>query len=167
MRKENFEKPEQEPHLTQLEPVSEHHKLGKDGLWATIHSKAVTLKCSNTQTNICSKVVELPDQKNIQHSSIDLVHFSWVEESKDIKESGGDEDNEEDDKDDKYFEDVNIKAAPTKTVIYCWLEDTCSTFRVDQDLHAVTAHNILFHEDEGNHPHSHCQGHSAPRGGHQ
>jgi hypothetical protein len=31
--------PEQDPRLMQLRPVYEHHKLGKDDLWATIRSK--------------------------------------------------------------------------------------------------------------------------------
>ena len=55
-------------------------------------------KRSNLQTNICSKVVKLLDQRNILHSSVDLVRFSWVEES------GGDE-------------DINTKATPTKPVV--------------------------------------------------
>jgi hypothetical protein len=38
-------------------------------------------KCDNLRTDVCSKVVELLDQQNIQHSSIDLVRFSWVEEN--------------------------------------------------------------------------------------
>ena len=31
--------PEQDPRLMRLRPVYEHHKLGKDDLWATIRSK--------------------------------------------------------------------------------------------------------------------------------
>jgi hypothetical protein len=31
--------PEQDVHLMRLLPVYEHHKLGKDNLWATIHCK--------------------------------------------------------------------------------------------------------------------------------
>ncbi|KAL6306401.1 hypothetical protein BKA93DRAFT_729418, partial [Sparassis latifolia] len=64
--------PEQDPRLMRLLPVHKHHKLGKDNLWATIRSK----------------VVELLDQQNIQHSSVDLVHFSWVEENEDIAPYG-------------------------------------------------------------------------------
>jgi len=50
------------------------------------------------RTDIRSKVVELIDQRNIQHSSVDLVRFSWIE------------DNEDD-------EDVDIKVVPYGTVV--------------------------------------------------
>ncbi|EKM56437.1 uncharacterized protein PHACADRAFT_118113 [Phanerochaete carnosa HHB-10118-sp] len=85
-----------------LLPVYEHHKLGKDNLWATIRSK----------------VVELLDQQNIQHSSVDLVRFSWVEENKDDKDDNddGDEDSE-DNKVDEDIKDVDIKIAPYGTVV--------------------------------------------------
>ncbi|GBE88767.1 hypothetical protein SCP_1401720 [Sparassis crispa] len=86
--------PEQDPRLMRLLPVYEHHKLGKDNLWATIRSK----------------VVELLDQQNIQHSSVDLVHFSWVEENEDVEDV-------EDNKDDEDIEDVDIKIAPYGTVV--------------------------------------------------
>ncbi|KAH9985617.1 hypothetical protein BJV74DRAFT_775506 [Russula compacta] len=108
--------PKQDPRVMRLRPVYEHHKLGKDNLWATIRSK----------------VVELLDQRNIMHSSIDLVRFSWVEENKgdeDDEENEDDEDNEEenekteddnenneDDVDDEDI-DVNIKVALYRTVI--------------------------------------------------
>ena len=80
--------PEQDPRLMRLRPVYEHHQLGKDDLWATIRSK----------------VVELLGRRNIQHSTVDLVRFSWVEESEDVEE------NEED-------EDVDTKVAPYGTVV--------------------------------------------------
>ncbi|KAF8439829.1 hypothetical protein L210DRAFT_3670875 [Boletus edulis BED1] len=53
--------PEQETCCMQLQPVYEHHILSKGDLWSTIRSR----------------VVKLLDQRNIQHSSIDLVRFSW------------------------------------------------------------------------------------------
>lgn len=74
----------------------------------------VTLKHSNLWTDICSKVVELLDQRNIQHSSIDLVRFSWVEENfedvmvkenKVIMENEVIEDNEENEDDEEWYED--------------------------------------------------------------
>ena len=55
-------------------------------------------KRSNLRIDIRSKVVELLDQRNIQHSSVDLVCVSWVEED------------EED-------EDIDIKVAPNGTVV--------------------------------------------------
>ena len=65
-------------------------------------------KCSNLRTDIRSKVVKLLDQRNIQHSSVDLVRFSWVEEN-------------QDDGDDEDIGDVNIKVnikvAPYGTVV--------------------------------------------------
>ena len=66
-----------------------------------------------------SKVVELLDQRNIQHSSIDLVRFSWVEEDEDVEENMDDEDIEdvEEDVDDEDLEDVDIKITPYGTVI--------------------------------------------------
>ena len=66
-------------------------------------------KCGNLQTDICSKTVELLDKRNIQHSSVDLVRFSWVEDNED-------EEDEEDDEDID-IEDVDIKVAPYGTVI--------------------------------------------------
>jgi len=59
-------------------------------------------KRSNSQTDIRFKVVALLDQKNIQHSSVDLVRFSWVEENED------DEDNKDDE---------DIEVAPYGTVV--------------------------------------------------
>ncbi|KAI1791811.1 hypothetical protein LXA43DRAFT_1136373, partial [Ganoderma leucocontextum] len=64
--------PEQDPRLMRLRPVYEHHKLGEDDLWATIRSN----------------VIKLLDQRNIQHSSVDLVRFSWVEENEDVAPYG-------------------------------------------------------------------------------
>ena len=71
-------------------------------------------KHSNLWTDIHSKVVELLDQQNIQHSSVDLVRFSWVEDDK------GDEDNkddEEDNEDDEDIGDVDIKITPRGTAV--------------------------------------------------
>ena len=89
------------------------------------------LKRSNLQTDIHSKVVELLDQRDILHSSVDLVRFSWVEEPKDVKENEDVEDDEDteddedveenrDDKDDEGvedFEDIKIEIAPYGTVV--------------------------------------------------
>ena len=61
-------------------------------------------KRSNLRTDIRSKVVELLDQRNIQHLSVDLVRFSRVEE------------NEVDDADED-TEDVDIKVAPYGKVV--------------------------------------------------
>ena len=61
-------------------------------------------KHSNLWTDFRSKVVELLDQRNIQHSSVDLVRFSWVEEN-------------EEDEDDEGIEDVDIEIAPYRTVV--------------------------------------------------
>ena len=59
------------------------------------------LKRSNLRTDIRSKVVELLDQRNIQHSFVDLVRFSWVEENKDYEDD----------------EDIDIKVSPYETVV--------------------------------------------------
>jgi len=71
---------------------------------------------SSPRTDIRSKVVELLDQQNIQHSSVDLVRFSWVEENEDNKDDDDDEDNK-DDEDIEDDEDVDIKVAPYRTVV--------------------------------------------------
>jgi hypothetical protein len=70
-------------------------------------------KCNNLHTDICSKAVKLLDQRNIQHSSIDLVRFSWVDDEE------GNEDDEDDggDGDDSNIEDSNIKLSPYGTVV--------------------------------------------------
>jgi hypothetical protein len=68
----------------------------------------VTLsKRRNLRTDIRFKAVELLDERNIQHSSIDLGRFSWVEENEGDEgdEDGGD------------IEDVDIKVAPYGTVV--------------------------------------------------
>ena len=62
-------------------------------------------KWNNLWTDIRPKVVELLDQRNIQHSSIDLVRFSWVEENLSVEENQDDEDDENDDKDDDEDDD--------------------------------------------------------------
>ena len=87
-------------------------------------------KRSNLRTDICSEVVELLDKQDIQFSSGDLVHFSWVEENEDVEEDEGigeDEDVEEnegvegsediEDVDILKILDVGIKVAPCGTVI--------------------------------------------------
>ena len=108
--------PEQDPRLMQLRPVYEHPKLGKDDLLAAIRSKVrdllEVLQSADCRLTFCSEVVELLDQRNIQHSSIDLVCFSWVEGNEDIEED--DMDIEEDDMD---IEDVDITVAPYGTVV--------------------------------------------------
>ncbi|KAG8905111.1 hypothetical protein FRB99_000675 [Tulasnella sp. 403] len=88
-RKDKFippDGPEAYRRLMKLRPVYEHHKLGENDLWETISSE----------------VVKLLDQRDIRHSSIDLVRFSWVEKNED------NEDNED-------FED--IKAVEDGTVV--------------------------------------------------
>ncbi|KAF8346184.1 hypothetical protein F5887DRAFT_963016 [Amanita rubescens] len=72
----------------------EHHTLGKDDLWATIRSK----------------IVELLDRRKIQHSSVDLVRFSLVEENKENDENDEDKDDEDDG-------DFDFKVAPYGTVV--------------------------------------------------
>lgn len=67
-------------------------------------------KRRNLRANIRSKIVKLLDQRNIQHSSVDLVRFSWVEENDD------DDENENGDDDDE-IEDVDIKVVPYGTFI--------------------------------------------------
>jgi hypothetical protein len=66
-------------------------------------------KRSNLRTDIRSKVVKLLNQRNIQHSSVDLVRFSWTEDE-DIEDDGGNGDDED-------IEDVDIKVAPYGTVV--------------------------------------------------
>jgi hypothetical protein len=74
----------------------------------------VTLsKRRNLRTDIRFKAVELLDERNIQHSSIDLGRFSWVEENEDVEENEGDEGDE----DGGDIEDVDIKVAPYGTVV--------------------------------------------------
>ncbi|KAG8771551.1 hypothetical protein FRC19_003842 [Serendipita sp. 401] len=82
--------PEQHPRLMKLLPVYEHNELGRDDLWTTIRSK----------------VVELLDQRNIKHSSIDLVRFSWLEEN--VDDNKDDEENV-DDESDEDTQDVDSK----------------------------------------------------------
>ena len=57
-------------------------------------------KCSNLQTDIRSRIVELFDERNIKHFSVDLVRFSWV------KENGDDGDEEEDGDNEDGWDDV-------------------------------------------------------------
>jgi len=86
------------------------------------------LKCSNLRTHIPAKVVELLDRRDVRHSSVDLVRFSWVEKNDDVV--GGDDfvGNEDDDsleenddvtgnEGDDNLEDVDIKVAPDGTVV--------------------------------------------------
>ena len=66
--------PEHDPRVMQLLPVYGHPILGEGDLWDTI----------------CSKVVQLLDEREIRHSSVDLVRFSWVEKKEDGKGKGVD-----------------------------------------------------------------------------
>ncbi|KAF8344369.1 hypothetical protein F5887DRAFT_1134608 [Amanita rubescens] len=93
----------EEPRFMRLLPVYEHHTLGKDDLWATIRSK----------------IVELLDQRDIQHSSVDLVRFSWFEENDENKNDEDDEENEENGDDEEEDDnDGDFKVAPYgKTVV--------------------------------------------------
>ncbi|CAE6413398.1 unnamed protein product [Rhizoctonia solani] len=85
-----------------LLPVYEHQKLSQDNRWATIRSK----------------VVELLDQRDIKHSSIDLVRFSWDEiiEKEQNRNNEGVEENK-DVEEDEYKKYANIKIAPYKKVV--------------------------------------------------
>ncbi|KAF8901022.1 hypothetical protein CPB84DRAFT_1847006 [Gymnopilus junonius] len=174
---------EQDFRLMQLHPVYEHHKLGKDDLWAT--------------------VVKLLEQRTIKLSFFDLVRFSGFEENE----------HDEDIKVDPYgtvafhssndilellkehgIFDVDVayreSAAralsgpelfapvshydPLKAVI-----DPLTTalglpiaglktlkrqgtmgfyFRVGKDLYAVTARHVLFPDSRGNHPYIYIAG---------
>ena len=54
---------------------------------ATICSKVHDLlKVQQSVTDAHSKIVELLDKWNIQHSSIDIVCFSWVEDYRDFED---------------------------------------------------------------------------------
>jgi len=80
------------------------------------------LRLSNLRTDIRSKVVELLDQRNIWHSSVDLVRFSWVEKNDDVEGNKGDKDSgdSEDDKDDEDgddLENIDIKVASYGTIV--------------------------------------------------
>lgn len=115
-------------------------------------------KHSNLRTEIHSKLVKLLDQQNLQHLSIDLVHFSWVMDDKE------DEDNKDyrDDGEDSDIEDSNIKLSPYRTVITTpvtiWvgvLPDTLTgeiTFKSSNDIldllkeHGISDINIVYHE---------------------
>ncbi|TDL16721.1 hypothetical protein BD410DRAFT_816673 [Rickenella mellea] len=55
--------PSQDVRMMELLTVHKHAKLGQNNLWATIHDKTV----------------ELLDNKQIKHTSIDLVRFRWEE----------------------------------------------------------------------------------------
>ena len=57
------------------------------------------------RTDIRSKVVQLLDERNIQHSSVDLVRFSWVEENRVDEDEDEDEEDEEDEEEDEEEED--------------------------------------------------------------
>ena len=43
----------------------------------------MTSKCSILQTDICSKVVKFLNNREIQHTFIDLVCFRWEEQNSD------------------------------------------------------------------------------------
>ena len=164
----------QECRVMQLQPVYEHHKLGKDNLWATVRSK---VRCDHQSAVICGidtsfKVVKLLDQRNIQHSSVDLVCFSWIEDKEEKEADEGsehegevDEEGEADnlkvdhaaDEKDEGVEDFDIKTwipwVPYRTVttpVTIWvgvLPDTLTgevAFHSSNDiLHLLKKHGIF------------------------
>jgi len=79
---------------------------------------------SNLRTDIRSKVVDLLDQRNIQHSSVDLVRFSWVEENEDVEEDEDDEDMEDDE------DNVRVKPLFKKDRIPFVTRDANAAYRV-------------------------------------
>ena len=91
-------------------------------------------KRSNPRTDIRSKVVELLDQKNIQHSSVDLVRFSWVGENED------DEDNkdDEDDEDIEDYEDIEVApcGAVVTTPVTIWVGVLPDTLTGEEAFHS-------------------------------
>ena len=101
-------------HRKLLVPCSSSQSTGTNNLARTICGLQFVLryvtfsKCSNLRR---SKVVELLDERNIQHSPVDLVRFSWTEENRDDE---GDEDDGEDSEDGG---DIEIEIAPYRTVI--------------------------------------------------
>ena len=116
MSKDVFTAPstERDPRFMWLWPVYEHQKLGHDDLWATIRSKVLLFRQVHLLADICSKVVELLDQRNIRLSSVDLVRFSWVE---DIKENEDGEENE-DDEDVHYLTKKNVPLLFVQSLAY-------------------------------------------------
>jgi hypothetical protein len=100
---------------------------------------------SNLRTDIRFKVVELLDQRNIQHSSVDLARFSWVEENvdveenEDVEESEGVEENE-DVVENEDTEDLDIKIAPYGTVVTTpvtiWVGDLPNTLTSEVAFHS-------------------------------
>lgn len=58
---------EPDPRVMQLLGVYDHNKLGQDNLWATIREK----------------VVKLLNNREIQHTSVDLARFRWDEQNTD------------------------------------------------------------------------------------
>ncbi|KAK7041758.1 hypothetical protein VNI00_009047 [Paramarasmius palmivorus] len=79
--------PEAYRRLMQLRPVYEHPKLGKDNLWEFIRSEVRDLRnARRSWIDIHFKVVKLLDQRDIRHSSVDLVRFSWLEKNKDNRD---------------------------------------------------------------------------------
>ena len=55
---------------------------------------------NNFLTNVCSKVVELLNQKNIKVSSVDFVRFTWLNKKADQEIEEEEEDDDDDDEDD-------------------------------------------------------------------
>lgn len=88
------------------------------------------------------QVVELLDQQNVQHSSVNLVHFSWVKDNKDVEKNADNKDNE----------DIN-RIAPYGTVITTpitiWvgvLPDTLTSeeaFHSSNDVLKLKEHSIF------------------------
>ena len=76
-------------------------------------------KRSNLRTDICTKVVKLLNQRNIQHSSVDLVRFSWVKEDNKNEDDEKNDDDEDDGGDGNAsdIEDSDIKLSPYGTVV--------------------------------------------------
>ena len=62
----------------------------------------------------CIKIIELLNQQNIKLSSVDLAHFSWVDESVDDKDKDSENDTDSDnDKDDDDIEDTIDNYVPS------------------------------------------------------
>ncbi|ETW85937.1 hypothetical protein HETIRDRAFT_311461 [Heterobasidion irregulare TC 32-1] len=87
----------------QLRPIYEHHILSEGDLWPTIRSE----------------VIKLLNQRNIQHSSVDLVRFSWAKEDNKNEDDEKNDDDEDDGGDGNVsdIEDSDIKLSPYGTVV--------------------------------------------------
>ncbi|KAI9432395.1 hypothetical protein H4582DRAFT_1111952 [Lactarius indigo] len=94
--------PEEYCRLMKLRTVPEDHKLGEDNLWDTIRAE----------------VVKVLDERSIKLTSVDLVRFTWTEESDDreIVESEESEVDEEDEGSLNYDDIAHIKPVVYGTV---------------------------------------------------